>query len=258
MNSRPAACAGSFYPGERRALEAAIAAMLPESEKALPAAMIVPHAGYVYSGSVAANAYARLQGSGFRRIVLIGPAHRVWFRGIALPGCSHFETPLGNVSVDSEACIRLASSPGITESPVAHELEHSLEVQLPFLQTVLGEFSIVPLLVGEAGMDEVSSAIDGFLGEPETLVLASSDLSHFHPYVVAQAIDGTTAKSILELDPVLSQEQACGATAINGLLISAERMGLEPRLIDIRNSGDTAGDKRRVVGYASFSFGEAA
>ncbi|HQT25431.1 MAG TPA: AmmeMemoRadiSam system protein B, partial [Burkholderiales bacterium] len=201
---------------------------------------------------------ARLKGSDFSRIVLIGPAHRVWFRGIALPGSTHFETPLGLVPVDSDACQRLASLPGMIESMAAHEMEHGLEVQLPFLQAVLGEFSVVPLLVGDAGMDAVSNVIDLFIGEPGTLVVVSSDLSHFHPYVVAQALDGTTAKCILELDPVLSQEQACGATPINGLLISASRKGLEPKLIDIRNSGDTAGDKRRVVGYASFSFGDTA
>lgn len=252
--TRPAACAGTFYPGARSALEAAMTAMLPQGDGRLPAAMIVPHAGYVYSGSIAAQAYARIKGSRYSRVVLIGPAHRAWFRGIALPGSSHFETPLGLVPVDLEACSMLASLPGVVESIIAHEQEHALEVQLPFLQAVLGDFSIVPLLVGEASAEAVSLVIDRFIQEPCTLTLVSSDLSHFHPYVVAQALDGATAKAILELDPILNHEQACGASPVNGLLISARRMGLDPDLIDIRNSGDTSGDKRRVVGYGAFSF----
>lgn len=252
---RPAACAGTFYPGNRRELETAMAALLPQQDAAEPAALIVPHAGYVYSGSVAASAYAQLKGSGFSRVVLFGPSHRIGFRGIALPGASHFETPLGIVDVD--AAPELASFPFIVESPAAHQNEHSLEVQLPFLQSVLGKFSLIPLLVGEAEPEEVADVIDRFIGKPGTLILASSDLSHFHPYDTAVMLDRETAMSILDLDPTLGHGQACGATPINGLLISAKRAGLSANLIDLCNSGDTAGDRRRVVGYASFSFGVA-
>ncbi len=253
---RPAACAGSFYPETRLDLEKAIASMLPQVEAAAPCAMIVPHAGYVYSGSTAGCAYARLGKSRFNRVALLGPAHRVWFKGIAMPRASRFETPLGSVPVDREACLQLASLPSIMESDAVHDGEHALEVQLPFLQTVLGDFSLIPLLVGETSPESVSLVIDRFMNEPRTLVLVSSDLSHFHPYDRAKAIDLSTAKSILALDPVLDHNRACGATPINGLLISARRFNLKPDLLDIRNSGDTAGEKSRVVGYASFSFGE--
>ena len=251
---RPAACAGSFYPETKRDLEKLIASLMPCVEADQPPAMIVPHAGYVYSGMTAAIAYARLAGSRVSRVVLLAPAHRVWFRGIAMPKSAFFETPLGKVRLDREACLEAASLPSIMESEEAHEKEHAIEVQLPFLQFVLGEFSVVPLLVGESSPESVSLIIDRFLNEAGTLVLVSSDLSHFHPYHTAKEIDLATARSILDLDPVLDHAQACGATPVNGLLISARRFELEPDLLDIRNSGDTAGGLKQVVGYASFSF----
>ena len=254
---RPAACAGSFYPEYRHELEASLDTFLENATgeaASLPKAMIVPHAGYVYSGEVAARAYARLTGSGYRRVILLGPAHRLWFEGIALPVASIFETPLGSIPLDP-VCQELAGLPGIIESEEAHRMEHAIEVQLPFLQRVLGKFSIVPLLVGNASPAAVSEIIDRFIGEPGTLVLVSSDLSHFHDYDAARALDAATAKSIMALDPVLDHEQACGATPVNALLLSARRHGLPSQLIDIRNSGDTFGSRERVVGYASFSFG---
>ena len=254
---RPAACAGSFYPENRRELEASLDALLADAAgeaASLPKAMIVPHAGYVYSGKVAARAYAHLGGSGYRRVVLLGPAHRHRFGGIALPAASLFKTPLGSIPLDP-VCQELAFLPDFIESEAAHRMEHAIEVQLPFLQRVLEKFSIVPLLVGNASPAAVSEIIDRFIGEPGTLVLVSSDLSHFHAYDEARALDAATAASIMALDPVLDHEQACGATPVNALLLSARRHDLPPRLIDIRNSGDTHGSREQVVGYASFSFG---
>jgi AmmeMemoRadiSam system protein B len=253
---RPAACAGSFYPSNRRELESAIDALTTEAHGD-PLAMIVPHAGYIYSGTVAGAAYSKLKGREFDKVVLLGPAHCLWFRGIALPGATQFETPLGRVPLDP-VCNELARQEGFIESREAHRLEHALEVQLPFLLHALGNFNLIPLLVGDADPAAVSEVIDMFLGEPGTLVLASSDLSHFHEYIEAVRIDRITADAIMALDPAIDHEQACGATPVNGLLISAKRMGLSPRIVDMKNSGDTAGDKRRVVGYASFTFGEAA
>lgn len=259
QSMRPAACAGSFYPGNRLELEASLDALLENAEgqsASFAKALIVPHAGYVYSGEVAARAYARLASDGYRRVVLLGPAHRHSFYGVALPAASLFETPLGPVPLDP-VCRELALLPDFVESEAAHRMEHAIEVQLPFLQRVLEKFSIVPLLVGNASPAAVSRIIDRFIGEPETLVLVSSDLSHFHAYDEARALDAVTAESIMALDPVLDHEQACGATPVNALLLSARRRDLFPRLIDIRNSGDTHGSRERVVGYASFSFGAA-
>jgi AmmeMemoRadiSam system protein B len=236
-------------------LESAVDALFTE-DHGNPLAMIVPHAGYIYSGPVAGAAYSKLKGREFDKVVLLGPAHRLWFRGIALPSATHFETPLGCVPLDP-VCKELAQREGFIESTEAHRLEHALEVQLPFLQRTLGNFTLVPLLVGDADPAAVSDVIDMYLGEPGTLVLISSDLSHFHDYDEAVRIDRITADAIMALDPVIDHEQACGATPVNGLLISAKRKGLAPHLVDLKNSGDTAGDKRRVVGYASFTFGEA-
>jgi AmmeMemoRadiSam system protein B len=262
---RPAAVAGMFYPGAPRALEASVRALLgaapPPATVAAdaavwPKALIVPHAGYVYSGPIAASAYARLLPgrSHIRRVVMLGPAHRVPIRGLALPGTDSFVTPLGEVPVDAEAAARLRAMPQVCESEAAHSLEHSLEVQLPFLQTVLDEFTLVPLVVGDARPTEVAEVIERIWGGPETLIVVSSDLSHYHPYGEAVEIDRSTADDILALADTLDHEQACGATPINGFALCARRHGLTPELIDLRNSGDTAGDKSRVVGYSAFAF----
>ena len=231
------------------------AARLPE-DAAQPKAVIVPHAGYVYSGAVAGSAYARLAAGrdAIRRVVLFGPTHRVPIRGLALPSARAFATPLGNIEVDRGASAAALALPSVCESDAAHAFEHSLEVQLPFLQTVLGEFKIVPFAVGDATPQEVADVIQLLWGGPETLIVVSSDLSHYRGYAEACAIDRATADDVLALSPTLNHEQACGATPINGLLLCARDRGMRPELLDLRNSGDTAGDKSRVVGYASFAF----
>jgi AmmeMemoRadiSam system protein B len=261
---RPAAVAGLFYPDAPAALGNAVRAYLAqaptrgEQPPALPKAMIVPHAGYVYSGPVAASAYARLAGgrSTIRRVVLLGPVHRVPIRGLALPLAQAFATPLGAVEIDAAAAAEALRLPQVRTSEAAHALEHALEVQLPFLQTVLESFRIVPLAVGDASASEVAAVIDRLWGGPETLILISSDLSHYHPYEQARAIDRGTAEEILALTSALDHEQACGATPINGFAVCARQRALAPELLDLRNSGDTAGDKARVVGYAAFAFTE--
>jgi len=261
---RPAAVAGMFYPGAPQALASAVSVYLaegaPEPGSAVPApkALIVPHAGYVYSGPIAARAYRRIAPARetVRRVVLLGPVHRVPIRGLAAPSAHAFATPLGTVSVDVSAVARALELKQVRVSEAAHALEHSLEVQLPFLQTVLGEFMIVPLAVGDASEHEVAEVIERLWGGPETLIVVSSDLSHYHPYSVAQTIDRATAAAILALDTPLDHGQACGATPINGFALCARRRGLKAELLDLRNSGDTAGDKSRVVGYAAFAFTE--
>jgi len=256
---RPAAVAGMFYPGTPAVLAAAVHAYLAgagSDDPVLPKALIVPHAGYVYSGPVAAPAYRCLAAgrSSIKRVVLLGPVHRVPIRGLALPAAEAFVTPLGTLAVDADAVARALELPQVRVSEAAHALEHSLEVQLPFLQTVLDEFRIVLFAVGDATAEEVAQVIDRLWGGPETLIVISSDLSHYHPYAAAHRIDRGTATAILALDSALDHEQACGATPINGFALCARRHGLKPRLLDLRNSGDTAGDKSRVVGYAAFAF----
>jgi AmmeMemoRadiSam system protein B len=253
-----------FYPKAPPALATEVRAHLSHAVAARPAAtaapkaIIVPHAGYVYSGIVAAAAYARLEAARgtIRRVVLLGPTHRVHVRGLALPTAQAFATPLGTVSVDREAAVAVLALRQVRENDAAHASEHSLEVQLPFLQTALGEFSIVPLAVGDATPEDVADVIDLLWGGPETLIVVSSDLSHYHRYAEAREIDRATADTVLALSATVDHEQACGATPVNGLLLSARRHGLRPELLDLRNSGDTAGDKSRVVGYASFAFTE--
>jgi MEMO1 family protein len=263
QESRPAAVAGMFYSGAPRQLAADVRTYLAATSTsagggAWPKALIVPHAGYVYSGVVAASAYARLAPGrdAIRRVVLLGPVHRVPVRGLALPVVSAFATPLGSVPVDREAAALARSLPQVVESAAAHALEHSLEVQLPFLQTVLGEFAIVPFAVGDASPEDVAAVIELLWGGPETLIVVSSDLSHYHPYAEARRIDRRTADAVLALAGTLDHEQACGATPINGFALCARRHALFPELLDLRNSGDTAGDKSRVVGYAAFAFSD--
>ncbi|HTY03607.1 MAG TPA: AmmeMemoRadiSam system protein B [Rhodocyclaceae bacterium] len=258
---RPASVAGSFYPGEPRALAGAVTSMLsrPQAIAAAPKALIVPHAGYVYSGPIAASAYAGLRESAatVRRVVIFGPAHRVWVRSLATVSTSFFETPLGRVPVDRDAIGSVFSLPQVEINDEAHATEHALEVQLPFLQTVLTDFSIAPFVVGGATPLQVAEVMERLWGGPETLIVVSSDLSHYLPYGDAQRVDRATADSILERRALAHHEQACGMTPINALLEVARRRDLAPTLLDLRNSGDTAGDRARVVGYASFAFREA-
>jgi len=225
-------------------------------ERAVPKAIIAPHAGYIYSGPIAASVYALLAPARglIERVVLLGPTHRVAVRGLALPGVSAFATPLGTVDIDHASVEALRQLPQVVVSPEAHALEHSLEVHVPFLQAILGKFALVPLAVGRAQRHEVAEVLDRLWGGAETLIVVSSDLSHYLPYPDAQALDRATAKAILELSADISHEQACGATPVTGLTLAARQRGLQAELIDLRNSGDTAGDKNRVVGYGAFAF----
>ena len=258
--TRPAAVAGMFYPASTaelgRQVDEMLAAAAGGERAPTPKALIAPHAGYVYSGPIAASAYAQIrsQRGHIRRVVLLGPAHRVPVRGLALPGAERFATPLGEVAVDAEAAAALRDLPQVIESRPAHADEHSLEVQLPFLQRALGEFSLLPLAVGDASAEEVAEVLDRLWGGDETLVVVSSDLSHYLPYDMARRIDRDTVDHLLSLDIELEHERACGATPVNGLLLAARRRQLRAELLDLRNSGDTAGDRRRVVGYAAVAF----
>ncbi len=258
---RPPAVAGMFYPAEPQVLQRDVLAMLDRVRPAglTPKAIIAPHAGYIYSGPIAASAYAQLLplAGTISRVVLLGPVHRVWVAGLALPGVDFFDTPLGRLAINAEAVRQLAGLPFVERNPAAHAMEHSLEVQLPFLQTVLGEFSLVPLAVGGATPEQVAQALEIVWGGAETLIVVSSDLSHYLPYDLARRTDQATVQTILELDSHLLGEQACGAQPINGLLLAARRKGLSGHLLDLRNSGDTAGDRQRVVGYAAIAFTEA-
>jgi len=262
---RPAAVAGMFYPGDASALAREVKNYLEQPaenpkgrrcESGFPKLLIVPHAGYIYSGSVAAHAYSVLRSARgiVRRVVLLGPCHRVPVNGLALPGAKSFETPLGRIAVDEQAAGAIRHLPQVVTSSAAHAQEHALEVQLPFLQQVLGEFSLLPLVVGDVAPENVAEVLERLWGGTETLIVISSDLSHYHPYEVARRIDGATVRAILGFDTGITHEQACGATPVAGALIAAKRRGLEPQLLDCRNSGDTAGDKKQVVGYASFAF----
>lgn len=219
-----------------------------------PKAFIVPHAGYIFSGSTAASAYAELRTRDIRHVVLIGPSHRVYLEGAAVPGAHAFATPLGEIEIDSEAKQALLDWPGVIESDHPHEPEHSLEVQLPFLQVALGEFKLTPMVLGNAAAAQVAALLSAVWGDEHTLVLASSDLSHYLSYREAQSVDARTNTTILNLEPSLTDEQACGAVAINGLLYFARQHDMRVREIARCNSGDTAGDKSRVVGYASYAF----
>jgi MEMO1 family protein len=261
---RRPAVAGLFYPGSAGELRSTVEELLreasPPAAGPVPKAVIAPHAGYVYSGPVAAVAFQALAAGGeaLRRVVVLGPAHRVPVRGLALPGAEAFATPLGQVPVDAEAADAVSRLPQVTTSPQAHAPEHSLEVELPFLQVLFPGIQVLPLVVGDADEDEVAEVLDRVWGGPETAVVISSDLSHYLPYDVARRVDRDTADEILALDGPLHPRQACGAYPINGLLVAARRRGLAPRLLDLRSSGDTAGDRDRVVGYGAFAFSEAA
>jgi AmmeMemoRadiSam system protein B len=262
MNAiRPAAVAGTFYPGEAKALAGDVRGYLSavaSQDNGVPKALIVPHAGYMYSAPIAATAYARIAAARdtIRRVVLLGPTHRVWVRGLALPSARAFVTPLGSVEIDAAAAKAALALPQVVQSDQAHAQEHSLEVQLPFLQALLADFKLVPFAVGDASAEQVAEVLDLLWGGAETLIVVSSDLSHYHRYAEAQAIDRGTAQDILDLNPRIEHEQACGATPINGLLLCARRRGLKAGLLDLRNSADTAGDRSRVVGYAAFAFSE--
>lgn len=261
---RPAAVSGTFYPGERANLTHVVdgllaAADVPAAGGALPKAIVVPHAGFIYSGPVAAHAYARLraQAHRIRRVVLLGPTHRVPVAGMALPDADSFATPLGNVAVDNDAVAAISRLPQVVVSAPAHAWEHSLEVQIPFLQRVLENFRLLPIAVGDASPAQVAEVLDILWGGPETLFVVSSDLSHYLPYEVARQVDRRTIDAILALsEEPIGHDEACGGTPVNGLILAARRHRLHPELLDLRNSGDTAGGRDKVVGYAALSFSE--
>ncbi|MBT4769920.1 MAG: AmmeMemoRadiSam system protein B [Rhodospirillaceae bacterium] len=256
---RPAAVAGSFYPGDSAQLAATVRGYLdaiPEADLGpAPKAIIVPHAGYIYSGPVAATAYARLRRKAgeITRVVLIGPAHTLLLDGMAVPSATGFATPLGVVPVDRAAISEILSLPGVELNDEAHIREHALEVHLPFLMECLGQFSLVPILVGGARPTDVAKVLDCLWGGPETLIVVSSDLSHYHDYETATKMDTATTQAIEALEgSALKQDQACGSVPIRGLLDLARQKGMSAHVIDQRNSGDTAGPHDEVVGYGAY------
>jgi AmmeMemoRadiSam system protein B/AmmeMemoRadiSam system protein A len=264
MNAiRQPAVAGQFYPGSASALSAAVSGYLDAADAGdacVPKAIIAPHAGYVYSGPIAATAYKRLAPAhaSIMRVILLGPCHRVAVRGLALSGADYFATPLGQIPVDKEAAKLLADMPQVAVFDETHKLEHSLEVHLPFLQTVLDDFTLVPLVVGEATPESVAAVLEKLWGGDETLIVISSDLSHYLDYESARKIDGATCAAIEELAPEkIARQGACGRFPVGGLLTLAKQRGMSVETVDLRNSGDTAGPRDRVVGYGSWLFFDA-
>jgi len=259
LTMRPTAVAGMFYPENpdrlRQEVDRLLAAVKVPPEEPTPKALIVPHAGYAYSGPVAATGYARLirRGRSIERVVLLGPSHHAAFHGLALPESEAFETPLGAIEIDTVA---LAKIPRVRHSEAIHRPEHSLEVQLPFLQRVAPNAKLVPLIVGETTSSQVAEVIEALWGGAETVIVVSSDLSHYLPYRLGRAVDEETTRRILRLDTTLDSERACGCHPLAGFLEAARRMGLHPVLLDLRSSGDTAGGQEEVVGYGAFAFFE--
>lgn len=254
---RPPAVAGAFYPADPDELRTMLDTLLDDARThprpgSSPKALIVPHAGYIYSGSTAARGFALLGDVAVERVVLLGPTHRVPVTGLALPAAEALATPLGPLRVEHAA----THLPQVVVDDAPHALEHSLEVLLPFVQLVLGDVPVVPFAVGRATPEQVAQVLDACWGGPQTLVLISSDLSHYLPYEQARRVDDATLHQILTLDGPITHEQACGATGVNGLLHTATSRGLRPELVAACSSGDTAGDRRRVVGYASVAWQE--
>ncbi len=261
MTVRRPAVAGMFYPADaptlRREIDSSFAdgAVAP-ADAAVPKAVIVPHAGYVYSGPVAASAFARIASAGatIERVVLLGPCHRVHVRGLAVPSVDSFQTPFGLIPIDVELRRSIESLPGVVVDDEAHRLEHSLEVELPFLQTVLDDFTLLPLAVGDASTEQVVDVLDTVWGGPETLIVVSTDLSHYHGYDQAAYLDSRTAASIVATDPsAIGDRDACGSRPLRGILQAASHRGMTVEQLDLRSSGDTAGDRSRVVGYGAFA-----
>lgn len=257
---RQPAVAGMFYPADHAELQRIVddylqaAGQSLDTDSPVPHAIIAPHAGYIYSGPVAASAYARLRPARerFTRVLLLGPSHRVAFHGLATSSASHFLTPLGTIPLDRTTITQLETLPQVKRLDQAHALEHSLEVHLPFLQRVLKEFVLIPLVVGDADPHEVNAVIEQVWDE-HTLIVISSDLSHYHDYATAQRLDAATSKAIENLQPErIGYNDACGRNPVNGLLDFARQHGLHATTIDLRNSGDTAGPRDQVVGYGAW------
>ena len=254
---RPAAVAGQFYPENRTRLRETVRSYLnaADAHRLRPKALIVPHAGYIYSGPVAASGYAQLEPlrTKIGRVVLLGPSHFVPFEGLAVSSADLFRTPLGDVAIDTESVRDLLTLPQVQLLDAAHAREHSLEVQLPFLQEVLNDFLLVPIVVGDASVDDVAEVIDRLWDGPETLFVISSDLSHYHDASTAKQLDRETSLAITAMrSEDLNGGRACGYKPISGLLRVARRRGMQVHIIDLRNSGDTAGSADRVVGYGAY------
>jgi MEMO1 family protein len=260
VKRRAPAVAGMFYPADPGELRDQLAGYLDAARAEIkgapvPKAMIAPHAGTIYSGPIAASAYARLESarSRIRRVVLLGPSHRVALRGIGAPSHDAFVTPLGDIALDRKSIDALLALPQVAIDDEAHRREHSLEVHLPFLQLVLDRFELVPLVVGVASADDVARVLDACWGGDETLIVVSSDLSHYHDYSTAKALDRETSDFIEQLEyERLTDDRACGVFPVRGLLRVARLRGMKARTVDLRNSGDTAGPRREVVGYGSY------
>jgi len=260
IHIRPAAVAGMFYTADPVQLRSEINTYLHNAStgtyKTIPKAIIAPHAGYVYSGPVAASAYSLLGPitDKIKQVILLGPSHRIAFQGIATPDADYFETPLGKIKINRGLCQSVNQLDFVFPNNLAHRDEHSLEVHLPFLQTVLSDFELTPLVVGDCNQEDVAYLLEQIWGGEETLIVISSDLSHYHSYESATQIDRTTSSAIEHLQPEKIQyDQACGRNPLNGLLTLAKSRQLSVDLLDLRNSGDTAGSKDRVVGYGAYA-----
>jgi len=257
-HTRAAAVAGQFYDDNAQQLLTHVLQYIADAKPPLPVtpkALIVPHAGHIYSGPIAASAYKLLEpiADMIKQVILLGPSHRVALTGIATPGVDFFETPLGKIKINTSFCQRAEQLDFVSENALAHEYEHSLEVQLPFLQVLLNQFELTPLVVGECNSEDIASLLNLFLGSNDTLIVISTDLSHFHNYSIATRQDRLTSIAIENLQPQkISYEDACGRNPLNGFLTLAKQQQMQVKLLDLRNSGDTAGDKNRVVGYGAY------
>ena len=255
---RQPAVAGMFYPADKQSLKDDIQQYLEQANvelKIRPKAIVVPHAGYIYSGPIAATAFKQIipYKDKIKRVVLFGPSHHVAFTGLAVPESDVFKTPLGNIQVDQKGIQLLSDLPQVIVLDQAHREEHSLEVELPFLQEILDEFTIIPLVVGDAERHEVAEVINRLWGDEHTLIVISTDLSHYHDYNEAKQLDRATSDAIVNLKPdLIGYEDACGRNGLQGMMTVAEEKNLSIEILDLRNSGDTAGDKGRVVGYGAY------
>jgi len=260
MNTRrEAAVSGQFYPASANELVSTINHYLADAREykltKRPRAIIVPHAGYIYSGPVAATAFKQIApyASQIKRVLLLGPTHHVSFDGIATTSADSYHTPLGDISLDQKAIHQLEKLPQVKTLDQAHQWEHSLEVQLPFLQQVLGNFTLIPLVVGPISSDKMAAVINPFMEDDNTIIVVSSDLSHYYDYASAQKLDQTTALAIEQLDDrAISDERACGRYPLKGLLLAARKHHLHSKTLDLKNSGDTAGSRNQVVGYGAW------
>lgn len=259
-NIRAPCVAGYFYPADPKELAVTVQSLLdstPTPTVPAPKAIISPHAGYIYSGPIAATIYKTLLPikDQIKRVVLLGPAHRLGFLGIAVTHADAFATPLGTIPIDTASIASIQNLPGVQVLEQAYDMEHSLEVQLPFLQSILTSFTLVPCVVGDANPNDVANLLEHLWGDEHTLIVISSDLSHYHDYATAQKIDAQTTAAIVNLaSEQIADHQACGRLPVKGLLLAAAKMHLHAQVLDQRNSGDTAGDKNRVVGYGAYHF----